>query len=43
MWMRDDQTTAELNVPVSPTKAGNYVLDIYFNGLAVTSANLTVY
>lgn len=43
MWMRDDQNTAELNVPVSPTKAGNYVLDIYFNGMAVTSANLTVY
>ena len=43
LWIRDDQTTAELNVPVSPSKPGNYVLDIYFNGMAVTSANLTIY
>ena len=43
LWMRDDERAAELNVPISPTRPGNYVLDIYFNGMALASANLTVY
>ena len=43
LWVRDDEHYGELNVPVSPTRPGSYTLDIYFNGMVVTSANLSVY
>lgn len=43
LWNENDSRYAELDIPITPTKAGNYVLDIYFNGMAVTSANLTIY
>ena len=43
LWNSNDSRYAELNIPIAPTKAGDYVLDIYFNGMAVASANLTIY
>lgn len=43
LWNENDSHFAELNIPVAPTKPGNYVLDIYFNGMAAASANLTIY
>ena len=43
LWGRSESQYAELNVPIAPTKAGNYVLDIYFNGMSVASANLSIY
>lgn len=43
LWGRGESQYAELNVPVSPTKAGNYRLDIYFNGMYVASADLSIY
>ena len=43
LWNENDSHFAELNIPVAPTKPGNYLLDIYFNGMAAASANLTIY
>ena len=43
LWGRSESRYAELDVPIAPTKAGNYVLDIYFNGMAVASASLSIY
>lgn len=43
LWGRSDSKYGELDIPIAPTKPGNYVLDIYFNGLYVASANLSIY
>ena len=43
LWNNNNSQFAELDIPVAPTKAGDYVLDIYFNGMSVASANLTIY
>ena len=43
LWNESNSRYAELDIPVVPTRAGDYVLDIYFNGMAVASANLTIY
>lgn len=43
LWGRSESQFAELDIPVAPTAPGNYVLDIYFNGMAVASANLSIY
>ena len=43
LWNSNNSQYAELDIPVAPTKAGDYVLDIYFNGMSVASANLTIY
>lgn len=43
LWNGNDSHYAELNLPVAPSKPGSYVLDIYFNGYALASANLTIY
>ncbi len=43
LWGRSESQYAELNVPVSPINPGNYTLDIYFNGMYVSSADLSIY
>ena len=43
LWDMNDSRFAELDIPIAPSKAGSYVLDIYFNGLSVASASFTVY
>lgn len=44
MWTSGDNSRcAGLDFPIAPTAAGNYVLDIYFNGAYAASANLSIY
>lgn len=43
MWIDDDYHYAELNIPVSPTRAGSYTLTMYINGAFFTEAALTVF
>lgn len=43
MWIKTDYHHAELTVPTAPVTPGNYTLDVYFDGYAVTSASLNVY
>ena len=43
LWIKTDYHHAELTVPTVPAAPGSYTLEIYFDGCAVTSANLTVY
>ena len=43
MWVEDDYHYAELDIPVSPTRAGSYTLTMYINGAFFTEASLTVF
>lgn len=43
MWVEDDYHYAELDIPVSPTRAGSYTLTMYINGTFFTEAALTVF
>lgn len=43
LWNEQDSHFAELDLPLAPTRPGDYTLDIYFNGMALTSAQLTIY
>lgn len=42
LWGKTSAPTAALDIPVAPTEAGSYTLDIYFNGLFVASAPLII-
>lgn len=42
MWIADDYHYAELDIPVSPSRAGSYTLSLYINGAFFTEAALTV-
>jgi len=42
LWFDGDPRYGELDLPVAPTEAGSYSVDIYFNGLVLTSASFTV-
>ncbi len=44
MWTSGDNSRcAGLDLPIAPTTAGNYVLDIYFNGAYAATADLSIY
>lgn len=43
LWNEQDSHFAELDLPLAPTRPGDYTLDIYFNGMALASAQLTIY
>lgn len=43
LWYREDYHYAELNVPSSPAKPGNYTLSVFLNGMSAGSAQLNVY
>lgn len=43
IWGRNSAYSARLNVPVSPTEAGTYTLDIYFNGRLIASSKVEMY
>lgn len=42
IWYGGDSHYGELNVPKAPAAAGEYVLNIYFNGKAVTELSFSV-
>ena len=42
MWQNTSYHYCELNIPAVPTRAGDYTLEIYFNGYSVTSVNFTI-
>ena len=42
IWMAEDTKTAELDIPRLPATAGEYVLELYFNGSFVTAFDITV-
>ena len=42
IWMVEDTKTAELDIPRLPATAGEYVLELYFNGSFVTAFDITV-
>lgn len=42
IWSNGDVHYAELDLPVVPEAAGEYTLDVYFNGYAITEVTFTV-
>lgn len=42
IWSGGDAKAGELDIPVSPATAGNYLLDIYFDGMSVAQLPFTV-
>lgn len=42
IWSGGDAKTGELDVPTTPSTPGNYVLDIYINGMAMAQIPLTI-
>lgn len=43
MWVRDDYHYAELTLPTSPVVPGEYTLEVFIDGLAAGSSQLSVY
>lgn len=43
MWVRDDYHFAELTLPTSPVTPGEYTLEVFIDGYAAGSSQLTVY
>ncbi len=42
IWFDGDYHYAELDIPKIPTKAGDYVLSIYFNGMSIAEITFTL-
>lgn len=42
LWFDGDPRYGELDLPVAPTEAGSYTVEIYFNGSSLTSATFTI-
>ena len=42
IWLRGDSKIGELTLPEVPASAGNYVLDLYFDGMSVAQLPFTV-
>lgn len=42
IWTRGDIKTGELTIPKTPTAPGDYVLELYFNGMAFGQFDLTI-
>lgn len=42
LWFEGDYHYGELDLPVAPTEAGSYTVEIYFNNLFLTSAPFTI-
>lgn len=42
LWYPDNYHNCELNLPKVPSEAGSYSVSIYFNNLALASANFTI-
>ena len=42
IWTGGDSKNGELDVPKVPTAPGDYVLNLYFNGMAVAELNFTI-
>ena len=42
IWSRGDAKTGELDLPLLPTAPGAYVVEVYFNGGAVTQFDFTI-
>lgn len=42
IWTGGDAKTGELNIPTAPTNPGEYVLDIYIDGMSMALLSLTI-
>ena len=42
LWLAGDTKNGELPIPKLPSTPGDYVLELYFNGCAVTSFDITI-
>ena len=42
IWMRGDSKIGELDLPAVPASTGNYVLELYFDGMAVAQLPFTI-
>ena len=42
IWTGGDSKNGELNVPSTPTNPGNYVLNLYFDGMHVAELPFTI-
>ena len=42
LWFDGDYHYGELDLPVAPTEAGSYTVEIYFNGLILTTASFKI-
>ena len=42
LWFEGDYHYGELDLPVAPTEAGSYTVEIYFNALLLTTASFTI-
>ena len=42
LWFSGDYHYAELNIPARPETAGNYTLDIFFNGFTMVNVTFTI-
>ena len=42
IWNGGDAKNGELTLPAAPTAVGDYVLNLYFDGMAVAELNFTI-
>ena len=43
MWFSNDYHYAELDIPVAPSRPGNYTLTLYLDGAFLNESSFTIY